>query len=182
VTINLKHIAQQHTALLFVAMSAALLAACASKPPPVVEVAAPVATPVVPTVPPRTTALLALGFEKADEGYVLNLPGPLLFGTGSDVLSDAATAVIVKLAADVRALGIESVRLYGHTDNVGSAEFNRGLSTKRAEAVAVAMMGQGFASNALERRGFGFDRPIASNDTPEGRTKNRRVAVIVPFE
>jgi outer membrane protein OmpA-like peptidoglycan-associated protein len=163
------------------AICAALLAACASAPPPAIEVARPIAT-VPQSVPARTTALLALGFEKTDEGLVLNLPGPLLFDSGKDVLSDAAKAVIAKLAADLRALSIDSARLYGHTDNVGSAEFNRVLSTKRAEAVGLAMVGQGFASSSLERRGFGFDRPIASNDTPEGRTKNRRVAVIVPFE
>ena len=113
---------------------------------------------------------------------MLNLSGALLFDTGSDVLSAGAKAVLSKLAADLRALDIKKLRLFGHTDNVGSAEFNRGLSGKRAEAVVVEMVAQGFAKDNLERRGFGFDRPIASNDTPEGRTKNRRVAVIVPFE
>ena len=153
--------------------AAAMLAACASAPPPSVP---------VPVVPARTAALLNLGFEKTDEGYVLNLPGPLLFETGSDVLSEGAKTVLANLATDLRALDINSLRLFGHTDNVGSAEFNRGLSGKRAEAVAVAMTGQGFATDKLERRGFGFDRRLASNDTPEGRAKNRRVALIVPFE
>ena len=151
-----------------------LLSACATAPPP-----APAALP--PDIP-RATALAALGFEKTDEGFVLNLSGALLFDTGSDVLSAGAKAVLSKLAADLRALDIKKLRLFGHTDNVGSAEFNRGLSGKRAEAVVVEMVAQGFAKDDLERRGFGFDRPIASNDTPEGRTKNRRVAVIVPFE
>lgn len=155
-------------------MIAALLSGCASAPP------------ALPAAPPpdtaRAKALAALGFEKTDEGFVLNLPGPLLFETGSDVLSDGAKSVLAKLAADVRALDIKKLRLFGHTDNVGTVEFNRGLSGKRAEAVAVEMAVQGFANDSLERRGFGFDRPIASNDTPEGRAKNRRVAVIVPFE
>ena len=44
------------------------------------------------------------------------------------------------------------------------------------------MAANGFAADNLERKGFGFDRPLASNDTPEGRAKNRRVAVIVPVE
>ena len=153
----------------------ALLSACASAPPP-----APPPPP--PAVPDRANALAALGFEKTEEGYVLNLPGPLLFDTGSDVLSAGAKTVLAKLAADLRTLDIKKLRLFGHTDNVGSAEFNRGLSAKRAEAVAVEMVVQGFANDSLERRGFGFDRPIAGNDTPEGRSKNRRVAVIVPFE
>jgi outer membrane protein OmpA-like peptidoglycan-associated protein len=157
---------------------AALLTACANTPPP----PPPPPAPVVVVVPARTTALVAMGFEKTDEGFVLNLPGPLLFDTGSDVLSSNAKIVLAKLATDLRLLEINTLRLFGHTDTVGSAEFNKNLSTKRAEAVAQAMLGEGFVNDRLERRGFGFERPLASNDTPEGRTKNRRVAVIVPFE
>ncbi len=162
---------------LWLALTAtALLSACASPPPPAPAPVSP------PPDTARAGALKALGFEKTDDGYVLNLPGPLLFDTGSDVLSASAKTVLATLASDLRALEIKKLRLFGHTDNVGTAEFNRNLSGKRAEAVAVEMATQGFASDALERRGFGFDRPIASNDTPEGRTRNRRVAVIVPFE
>jgi outer membrane protein OmpA-like peptidoglycan-associated protein len=137
------------------------------------------------SAPPKielATSLAALGFERTEEGYVLNLPGPLLFETGSDVLSESAKVRLGKLAADLRILNIDKLRLFGHTDNVGTAEFNRTLSGKRADAVAVAMASYGFANEKLERRGFGFERPIASNDTPEGRAQNRRVAVIVPFE
>jgi outer membrane protein OmpA-like peptidoglycan-associated protein len=150
------------------------LAACTSAPPP----------PPPPAAPVKTVAsqLADLGFEKTDEGYVLNLPGPLLFETGSDVLNDGAKAKLATLAVDLRKLEINKLRLFGHTDNVGTAEFNRTLSTKRAEAVAQAMSQHGFTHENLERRGFGFDRPLASNDTPEGRAKNRRVAIIVPFE
>ena len=157
---------------------AALLAGCASAPLP------PLPSPpsVAPPVPTRTTALLDLGYEKTDDGYVLNLPGPLIFDTGSDTLSDSAKAVLTTLATQLRALNIESLRLFGHTDNVGTADFNLNLSSKRAEAIAVAMVSQGFSTDNLERRGFGFSRPLASNETPEGRAQNRRVAVIVPFE
>lgn len=167
------------TRLLFAVMITAWLAACTSAPSPVPASAAPAPSAAVPA---RTLALLALGFEKTDEGFVLNLPGALLFGTGSDVLGADAKTSIEKLAVDIRGLNIDTARLFGHTDNVGSADLNRRLSAKRAEAVAVVMIANGFASDKLERRGFGFDRPISSNDTPEGRTKNRRVAVIVPFE
>ena len=155
----------------------ALLTACASAPPPT-----PLLAPTAPVAPVRSTALLGLGFEKTDDGYVLNLPGPLIFDTGSDTVSDGAKTVLTKLATELRALNIESLRLFGHTDSVGTADFNLSLSSKRAEAIAVAMVGQGFSIDNLERRGFGFSRPVASNDTPEGRAQNRRVAVIVPFE
>ena len=154
--------------------AAALLAACASAPPPLPTPAA--------VVPVRSTALLALGFEKTDDGYVLNLPGPLIFDTGSDTLSDSAKTMLTTLATELRTLNIASLRLFGHTDNVGTADYNLSLSSKRAEVIAAAMVSQGFASDKLERRGFGFSRPLASNDTPEGRAQNRRVAIIVPFE
>ncbi len=151
-----------------------LFGGCASTPAP---------APPPPIVQPSlATKLIDLGFEKTDEGYVLNLPGPLLFETGSDVLGENAKVVIAKLANDLRTLEIKKLRLFGHTDNVGTVEFNRILSTKRAESVAHAVSQHGFAQENLERRGFGFDRPLGSNDTPEGRAKNRRVAVIVPFE
>ena len=167
-----------HASPWLVALTATvLLAACASAPPP-----APLAAPVAPVAPARATVLLDLGFEKTDDGYVLNLPSPLLFDTGSDTLSDGAKAMLTKLASDLRTLNVASLRLFGHTDNVGNADFNLILSSKRAEAIAVAMVGLGFATDKLERRGFGFSRPLASNDTPEGRAQNRRVAVIVPFE
>jgi outer membrane protein OmpA-like peptidoglycan-associated protein len=150
----------------------ALLSGCATAPPP----------PAPQAANPRAERLAALGFEKTDEGYVLNLPGPLLFDTGSDVLSDGAKLVLSKLAVDLLALDIKKLRLFGHTDNVGSAELNRNLSSRRADAVARFIATNGFMDADLERRGFGFDRPLAGNDSAEGRAKNRRVSVIVPFE
>lgn len=151
---------------------AAGLAGCASTPSP----------PSPPAPPPREARLIALGFERTEDGYVLNLPGPLLFDTGSDVLNEGAKAMLSRLAKDLHALSITRLRLFGHTDNVGSAEMNLALSGRRAEAVAAAMASNGFAAENLERRGFGFERPLVSNDTPEGRARNRRVAIVVPFE
>ena len=160
---------------LVTALTVVVLAACTTAPTPAA----------LPQLPPKMQIagkLAELGFEKTDEGYVLNLPGPLLFETGSDVLNDGAKVILATLAKDLHKLEIRKLRLFGHTDNVGSAEFNRTLSGKRAEAVAQAINPHGFTQENLERRGFGFDRPLAGNDTPEGRAKNRRVAIIVPFE
>lgn len=163
-------IASSLLSALLAAMVVLVVAGCASTPSP------PTATNA------REETLRTLGFEKTEDGYVLNLPGPLLFDTGSDVLSPGAIARLTKLATDLRAINIGRLRLFGHTDNIGSADFNRALSTRRAEAVAQAIANNGFAQENLERKGFRFDRPLASNDTAEGRAKNRRVAVIVPFE
>ena len=90
-------------------------------------------------LPPQTqiaATLAELGFEKTDESYVVNLPGPLLFETGSNVLNDSAKVRLATLAEDLDKLEIRKSRLFGHTDNVASAEFNRSLSGKRAEVVA----------------------------------------------
>jgi len=72
---------------------------------------------------------------------------------------------------------ILKLRIEGHTDNVGSKKFNMKLSLRRAEAVRDYLVNQGKVdASRLEVAGFGFDNPIASNDTEEGRAKNRRVA------
>lgn len=165
--------AHRAVAMLLPVVTASVLVACSTTP-------APSPAPAVKT--DRTSALRAIGFERTDEGFVLNLSDSLMFDSASDVLSASARSALAKLAGDLKALEISRLRLYGHTDNTGSADFNRELSTRRAEAVAREMASHGFGNDQLERRGFASERPIATNATPEGRAQNRRVAVIVPFE
>jgi len=69
------------------------------------------------------------------------------------------------------------VRLEGHTDNVGSAGYNMRLSEKRAETVKSWLMKKGIESQRIRTLGYGFSSPAASNDTEEGRVRNRRVEV-----
>lgn len=67
----------------------------------------------------------------------------------------------------------------GHTDNTGSAEINQSLSEKRAEAVKAYLVSTfGIDASRLEAKGFGASKPVASNDTPEGRQQNRRVELV----
>jgi OmpA-OmpF porin, OOP family len=70
-----------------------------------------------------------------------------------------------------------SIRLgvYGHTDNRGGAGYNKNLSTRRAASVVRYLTSKGIAKDRLESEGFGMERPVESNDTDEGRAKNRRV-------
>lgn len=67
------------------------------------------------------------------------------------------------------------LEIQGHTDNIGSAEYNQQLSEKRAKAVVDYFVSHGTASYRLMSKGYGLTQPIASNDTEEGRAKNRRV-------
>ncbi len=67
------------------------------------------------------------------------------------------------------------IEIQGHTDNIGSATYNMKLSLKRAQAVANYLIAHGISANRLTVKGYGFTRPVAPNDTPEGRALNRRV-------
>jgi outer membrane protein OmpA-like peptidoglycan-associated protein len=74
-----------------------------------------------------------------------------------------------------------TLSIVGHTDSIGGSDFNRDLSERRAEAVRTALVeGHGIAANRLAASGAGDSRPVDTNDTPEGRTRNRRVELTRP--
>ena len=66
------------------------------------------------------------------------------------------------------------IEISGHTDNIGSAQYNKSLSERRAKAVVDYLIENGINSSRLTFKGSGFDNPIAPNDTEEGRQQNRR--------
>lgn len=70
-----------------------------------------------------------------------------------------------------------AIELIGHTDNIGTEEYNMQLSKQRAESVEKYLVSKGISSERISVRGFGYSKPIASNDTEEGRSKNRRVDI-----
>lgn len=72
-----------------------------------------------------------------------------------------------------------NLRIEGHTDNTGSATYNKELSTMRAAAVKQALLKLGVEDNRLVYKGLGEEKPIASNDSEAGRQKNRRVELVL---
>jgi len=70
---------------------------------------------------------------------------------------------------------IEQVQIEGHTDTTGAADYNTTLSQKRAESVMKYVSSKGIPAGRLTAKGFGPERPIAANDTPDGQEMNRRV-------
>ena len=149
-----------------------LLGACQSMPP-------------APTLDPaaqRTAELQRLGFVRTEEGWEYPISGKILFDTASDAIDSESQAVTTRIGSALERLGIDHLKVEGHTDNVGSAAFNQTLSLRRAEAVARALASQGLPLDGMEVRGWGKDRPVVANDTPAGRMQNRRVAVIVPAQ
>ena len=70
------------------------------------------------------------------------------------------------------------VEIDGHTDSIGGHDYNMKLSTDRAAAVVAAVTAGGIDASRLSSAGFGPDKPIATNDSDEGRAKNRRVELV----
>lgn len=71
------------------------------------------------------------------------------------------------------------VEIQGHTDNVGTAAVNKRISQERADAVRAYLLQRKITATRIKSSGFGFERPIASNDTPEGQAQNRRVDFVI---
>ncbi len=157
-----------------------LLAACASPPPPPAPAPAPTAAPRVMTrAEVIRTKLKSLEFEERDDGYHLTLPAPLLFQFDSDVVATGARDTLSRVGSELRELGIDRALVRGHTDNVGGNEYNLGLSKRRADAVARALVDGGYPAEKIDAKGLASSLPVADNTTAEGRSKNRRVVIIV---
>lgn len=95
------------------------------------------------------------------------------------VLKPAGKASLDKLVADTQALDLEVIIATGHTDSIGSDEYNQKLSVRRAEAVKAYLVHKGVDSKKVYTEGKGEKQPVASNKTKEGRAKNRRVVIEV---
>ncbi len=113
---------------------------------------------------------------------VLKLGEKILFASGSATLSDSASGTLEELANSIKLIeGVVIVE--GHTDNVpiraGRYKSNWELSSARAYSVISELSKQGVASERLAAWGFGENRPLVDNDTPEHRNENRRIEVVV---
>ena len=102
----------------------------------------------------------------------------LLFETASDVIVPSSLPELKRIATFVATYGYQ-VRLAGHTDNIGQTKDNERLSRARAEAVKQQLVAFGCNSDDISAIGYGESRPIAENDTEEGRQLNRRVEITI---
>ncbi len=127
----------------------------------------------------QEAALRSLGFVKSGDGWVLSLAAPIQFDVDKDALKPQIRKAVDDVAQTLRRVGIERVRVEGHTDNFGGRDYNLDLSRRRAEVVAHELAQQGLSDATIVRRAWAFDYPVASNDTPEGRAQNRRVTIVV---
>jgi outer membrane protein OmpA-like peptidoglycan-associated protein len=116
---------------------------------------------------------------RVGEGIVVTFDTGILFDFDSAALRPEARNNLRTLAGNLQSHARTEVLIIGHTDNVGSAQYNQGLSERRAQAAANFLTGQGIASARVSTRGMGFNDPVASNATAEGRQLNRRVEGVI---
>ncbi len=114
-------------------------------------------------------------------GLIVNM-SDVLFDTGSYTLKPGAREKLAKISGIVLAHPGLTLQIEGHTDSVGSDDFNQRLSEQRAGSVLDFLAEQGVPASAMTSRGFGKTQPVASNDTLEGRQRNRRVELVVNGE
>lgn len=107
------------------------------------------------------------------------LPESVTFPTGSAVVNTAFRPALREVARSLRAHPNSTVRVVGHTDNVGSMAYNKQLSVDRALSVARILISEGVAATRITYSGRGFDEPITSNASASGRAQNRRVEVVI---
>jgi len=114
-------------------------------------------------------------------GLIVNM-SDVLFDTGSSTLRGAAREKLAKISGIVLAHPGLSLQVEGYTDSVGGDQMNQQLSERRADSVRDFLIAQGVAGSSITAKGFGKADPVASNDTAEGRQKNRRVQLVVNGE
>ena len=111
-------------------------------------------------------------------GLIVNM-SDVLFDTGSSTLKPGAREKLAKISGILLAHPGLTLQIEGHTDSVGSDEFNQQLSERRADTVRDFLAEQGVPASSISARGFGKTQPVATNDTAEGRQRNRRVELVV---
>ena len=114
--------------------------------------------------------------ERVGEGIMLTLgENAVRFETNKSLLSTTAKANLEKLIPVLNNYENTNIVIYGYTDSSGKVEYNQVLSAKRASSVKNYLGAKGINIARIETKGLGINDPIATNETAEGRSKNRRV-------
>ncbi|MEG1544837.1 MAG: OmpA family protein [Tannerellaceae bacterium] len=127
------------------------------------------------------TALPEAKVETVNNGEALKITfdSGILYATNSSTLSDASMNALGNFATSLKANPDTNIKVIGHTDNTGKVDYNQILSEKRARSVYDYLQMQGVAANRMAYEGKGVHQPVADNSTPEGRSLNRRVEILI---
>jgi outer membrane protein OmpA-like peptidoglycan-associated protein len=116
-----------------------------------------------------------VGVVRKGNDVTLSLPGSLAFAPDSADLNAAFGGVLDAVAVVLKKYDKTVIEVAGHTDSTGSREYNQALSERRAAAVAAYLEKHGILKSRVVTIGAGETRPVASNDSADGRARNRRV-------
>lgn len=121
------------------------------------------------------------GVDVQRQGDTIRLQAPesITFETNSAAIRPQFRQALSEVAASVQQYPNTVVRVEGHTDSTGAASYNQNLSVSRAESVTSELARQGVSYGRLQAVGYGESRPIATNETSEGRAQNRRVEILI---
>ncbi len=144
-------------------------------PPPPAPAPAPAPAPVVAPPPPAPTPAPPAAPVSEKVTYAADA----FFDFNKAVLKPEAKAKLDDLVSKTKGVNLEVIIAVGHTDSVGSDEYNQKLSVKRSEAVKEYIVSKGIEKNRVYTEGKGEKQPVADNKTAEGRAKNRRVEIEV---
>ncbi|WP_170471320.1 OmpA family protein [Ruegeria profundi] len=110
---------------------------------------------------------------------IVTVPNDITFDTDSATVRPALRADLVRVGQNLVNYPNSNVQIIGHTDSDGEASYNQGLSERRANAVADVLQANGVNYSRIVTIGRGEDNPVASNLTPEGKSQNRRVEIVI---
>jgi len=120
--------------------------------------------------------------KRTENGIITNLKGDILFDSGKYNLKPGAQTNIIKIGKIIAKYPEDRIRVIGHTDAQGANEMNAKLSTDRARMVYNQLVQSGVPAKHIQIEGMGEMRPISSNATPEGRSRNRRVELEITVD
>jgi outer membrane protein OmpA-like peptidoglycan-associated protein len=119
--------------------------------------------------------------KKSLDVLTVTFKSDFLFSVNSSTLLPGAYDELERVAKVLNQYPQTTMRISGHTDGTGTAEYNQKLSERRAQSVKDALVGMGVDQARMTTIGYGESKPIASNDTDSGRQQNRRVEIrIIP--
>lgn len=119
----------------------------------------------------------AVSITRSGDNIILNMPGRITFDFGSANLKSEYYEILNSVAIVLEEFEKTYIDVYGHTDSIGSPNYNYKLSNRRANCVAEYIIAQGCYVQRFSIQGFGETRPIASNRDKSGRAQNRRVEI-----
>jgi outer membrane protein OmpA-like peptidoglycan-associated protein len=127
----------------------------------------------------RLAAANAANVKQEERGTVITLSGNVLFASGKSALLPGAQSSLDQVAEALKTQDDTKMLIEGHTDSRGNDAANMALSKARADSVQSYLVSRGLPPERITTNGLGPSRPVADNNTPEGRANNRRVEIIV---